>query len=276
MKRLAELLKITAKEFSADHGDHLAASIAFNLFFSLFPLAFAAVYITGAIPELQGVQQHIVNGIGYLLPGFGQLITGITSNVQIVRNGFGALIILGAVWGGISFFNAVILSLNVAWGNHKPLPILKTQLIYFLLLLAAGILVFLSVVLTITLNGGGDIGIQSPISQFIGENPALTIASNILVMAFAFLLFILFYKYVPTARPRWRDIWLGALIAAVFFEAAKFVFIFYLGVFNPFDLMDRSVSTAIAFMMWTYLSASVFLFVAKMTFVRLRNRGARA
>jgi membrane protein len=200
------------------------------------------------------------------------MIAGVLKNIHAVRGGIGILIIAGAVWGGISFFNAVILSLNVAWGNNRPLPILKTQLLNLALLAAAGLLVLLSVLLTISLNGGNDFDMDNAICQFIGDNVPLAISSNVLVTIFAFLLFILFYKYVPANRPSWKDIWPGALVAALFFEATKFLFIFYLGVFNPFSFLEQSMSIAIAFMMWTYLSVVVFLLVAKVTYVRLRVR----
>jgi membrane protein len=93
-----------------------------------------------------------------------------------------------------------------------------------------------------------------------------------MVTIFAFLLFLLFYMFMPSQRLPFRDVWGAALVAAFVFEATKLVFILFLQLFNPYTLVDRSVATAIGFMMWAYVSALVFLFVAKFTHVSLRMR----
>jgi membrane protein len=271
MKRHLAILKQSLREFNDDHGDHFAASISFNLFFSLFPLAVAAVYVTGSIPALENLQEHIIGGISYLLPGFGELMGGIASNVEIVRRGIGVLVIVGAIMGGISFFNAVTLSLNIAFGR-RPLSLLKTQLVNFILLLAAGLLVGLSILFTIALNSSADPALHNEISQYLGSRPAMLVIANVMVTIFAFLLFLLCYMFMPSHRPPFKDVWAAALVAALFFEATKLVFILFLQMFNPYNLVDRSVATAIGFMMWAYISALVFLFVAKFTHVSLRMR----
>lgn len=44
----------------------------------------------------------------------------------------------------------------------------------------------------------------------------------------------------------------------------------HLRLFNPFNLVDRPISAALRFMMWTYLSALVFLFIARITYINLK------
>jgi membrane protein len=75
------------------------------------------------------------------------------------------------------------------------------------------------------------------------------------------------YHFVPAKRPEWKDIWVGALITAVAFEITKIIFIWYIRNFSPYDMVYGSIGAIIAFVMWSYLSALVFLFVAKVTYV---------
>jgi membrane protein len=98
------------------------------------------------------------------------------------------------------------------------------------------------------------------------------ILANILATGLAFLVFLLLYKFIPSIRPKWKDIWLGALVAAISFEITKIIFLVYLRIFNPYNLVYGSIGALIAFLMWTYLSALVFLFIAKVTHVNLEMR----
>jgi uncharacterized BrkB/YihY/UPF0761 family membrane protein len=50
------------------------------------------------------------------------------------------------------------------------------------------------------------------------------------------------------------------------------VFLIYLRVFNPYNLVYGSIGALIAFLMWTYLSALIFLFIAKVTHVSVEMR----
>ncbi len=262
--RAVVLLRESFKEFGAEHGDHLAASVSYNLFFSLFPLAMLGIYITRLVPQWQNIQVQMMQGIDYVLPGFGTLISDLMSNLASLQGGVGIVVLAGAVWGGLSFFNAVTLSLNVTWGIKKSM--IKNQMVNFILLIAAGVLVFISIMLTVVLNGNAACDIVCL------SNPVIFGAANVMTTGFAFLMFLIFYKFMPTVRPSWKDIWLGALIAAVLFEATKIVFMLWLRFFNPFNSMGRSISGAVGLMMWAYMSALVFLFVAKVTYVNLKGK----
>ncbi len=272
-RRIPVLLKESTKEFSVDNGGLLAAAISFNLFFSLIPIVFIVVYISALMPQSHGIQQQIVNGIGYLLPVSRQLITSVESNVTTARSGIGALAFVGAIWGGLSFFNCVRVSLNAVWGLRNLQPILRVQLVNFMMMLAAGALVFLSVWLTVISSTGYAPSIHVPGVGFLGRSLAARALTNILFTALAFLVFLLLYKFIPSMRPKWKDIWVGALVAATAFEILKVIFVWYLRVFHPYNAMFGSLATVTAFLMWTYLSALIFLFMAKITCADIKMRG---
>lgn len=46
--------------------------------------------------------------------------------------------------------------------------------------------------------------------------------------------FILMYRTMPRARVRWRDVWLGGLIAGLIWEAGKMVFAWYVSHFATY------------------------------------------
>jgi membrane protein len=270
--RIIPLLKESFRQFGSDNGTLLAASVSFNLLMSLFPLALAVVYIAGSFAESPYTQDQIIRGIAYLLPVSRQLISSTITSVAAARGAIGVLAFIGLIWGGTSFFNSIRASLNTAWGIRKSAPLLKGQLVNFTMMIGAAILLFLSVLITVFLSTVSEQGIQVPGAQMVSGSVLERILANILAICLAFVVFLLLYRFVPTVRPKWKDIWPGALAAAICFEITKILFILYLRIFNPYNLVYGSIGALIAFLMWTYLSALIFLFIAKLTHVNLEMR----
>ncbi|MCJ7778154.1 MAG: YihY/virulence factor BrkB family protein, partial [Sedimentisphaerales bacterium] len=230
------------------------------------------VYIAGSFTGSPYTQEQIIRGIGYLLPVSRQLIASTVTGVAAARGAIGVVAFIGLIWGGFSFFNSIRASLNTAWGIRKPQHILKGQLINLIMMIGAAILLFLSVLITVFLSTVSEQGIPVPGAEMVRSNVLVRILANILATGLAFLVFLLLYKFIPGIRPKWKDIWLGALAAAISFEITKIIFLVYLRVFNPYNLVYGSIGALIAFLMWTYLSALVFLFIAKVTHVNLEMR----
>ena len=270
--KIITLLRESLTEFGHDNGTLLAASVSFNLLMSLFPLALAVVYIAGSFAESPYTQEQIIRGIAYLLPVSRQMIASTVTSVAEARGAIGVLAFIGLIWGGTSFFNSIRASLNTAWGLRKPAPILKGQLINLMMMIGAAILLFLSVLITVFLSTVAEQGIQMRGGQMVSASLLQRILANVLAICLAFVVFLLLYRFVPGVRPKWKDIWLGAVAAALSFEITKIIFLIYLRVFNPYNLVYGSIGALIAFLMWTYLSALIFLFIAKVTHVSVEMR----
>jgi membrane protein len=268
------LLKQSIIEFNRDNGTLLAASISFNLLLSLFPLAFVAVFGAESITGSKHFQDLVIRGITYLLPVSQNLITSVTGTSVAINKGISAVALVGLIWGGISFFNSVRVSLNIAWGIKNPHSILSAQLINLGMMIGAGILLFLSIILTFMLSS-----IREPVSQgLIPINHTLTlrILANILITILSFAVFSIIYKYLPNRRSKWKDIWVGALVASIIFEITKLIFVQYVNVFKPYNLAYGSIGTVIAFLIWAYLSALIFLFIAKTMHLHVKRQNTNS
>ena len=77
--------------------------------------------------------------------------------------------------------------------------------------------------------------------------------------------FILMYRTMPRAQVRWRDVWLGGLIAGLLWEASQQLFFWYLANLATYNVIYGSVGAIIAFLLWAYLSAQIFLLGAEFT-----------
>jgi membrane protein len=270
--RTVSLIQKSLDEFGIENGGLLAASVSFNLLLSLFPLALAVVYIAGSFPQSPYTQDQIIRGIAYLLPVSRELIANTITGVASARGAIGALAIVGLILGGFGFFNTIRRSLNTAWGLRRPQPLLKSQLVNITMMIGAAMFLFLSVLVTVFLSTVSERTIPVPGAAMVSSLSVERILANALATAITFIVFLLLYKFVPDIRPKWRDIWIGALAAAICFEITKIIFLVYLRAFNPYNLIYGSIGALIAFLIWTYISAYIFLFIAKVTAVNLEMK----
>jgi membrane protein len=79
----------------------------------------------------------------------------------------------------------------------------------------------------------------------------------------AFLAFMFLYWLLPTLSVRLRDIWGGALLATIGFEAVKQGFAIYVANYSNYDVVYGSLAGIMALLFWVYLSANILLFGAE-------------
>jgi YihY family inner membrane protein len=88
---------------------------------------------------------------------------------------------------------------------------------------------------------------------------ATTIAFSITLST---MMFYFGYRYVPHRRPRVWTAVVGALLAAVLWEVAKQLFRLYIRKVGVYDQIYGPLGVLVAFVMFVYYSAIVFVFGA--------------
>jgi membrane protein len=78
------------------------------------------------------------------------------------------------------------------------------------------------------------------------------------------LMFALFFKYVPDAEIRWRDVWLGGFVTAVLFTLGKTAIGYYLGQASVGSAYGAAGSMVVL-LVWVYYSALIVFFGAEFT-----------
>jgi membrane protein len=266
------MMKQAIQEFLADNCTHLAAAISYYVLLSLFPLALAAISILSYVSRSPDVQAKVTQAITDVLPVSGDFVS---TTIRDVAPGWGAasaIGVLGLVWAGTGLFNATRKSLNTAWGIKQPRTFLRERLIEFLMMLGLGAFLLLYVGMTATFNF-----LQST-NVFGGRFAEGGIFWEFMVVlvsiAIAFIGFLLLYEFIPNTRVPWRHVWVGALIAAVLFEIVKNVFVWFVGKFATYNLVYGSIGTIIALMTWSYISAMIMLFCAKVISIYPRMKSS--
>jgi membrane protein len=164
-------------------------------------------------------------------------------------------------------FSAISLAINRAWGISRYSR-------HFFVRKASELGMVFGIGLLFLLS----LGISAIISLLPG---ALGLPTDLLILDMgswlaAFLLilvvFLLLYKLIPNTRTYWRDVWPGALLAAILFEFARYLFIVYINSFANYQLLYGSIASIIALLVWIYYSAFIMILGAEFAFQYHRLR----
>jgi len=265
-------MKEVIDEFLTDNCPHLAASISYYLLFSLFPLTLGIIVLVGFFTTSAETEADVVKAICDFLPLQEGDVQSSIEGVANSRPAIGAIATIGLLWSGSAVFNAIRKALNTAWGIKKPRPFFVERAMELGMMFGAGVLLFISIGVTsiVHFDNSADISIGG-VSFFNGTLMKESLLSLITIVL-AFFTFLFLYKVIPNTRVRWSDVWGGALLAAVGFEVVKRIFIWYAGNYAHYTVIYGAVGTIIALLIWTYISALILLFCAKLTAVYSRHR----
>jgi membrane protein len=77
-------------------------------------------------------------------------------------------------------------------------------------------------------------------------------------------LFAMLFKWFPDVPVRWRDVWVGAITAAVLFEAGKLAIAWYIGR-QGLESTYGAAASLVVLLIWVYYTAQIVLFGAELS-----------
>ena len=266
----------TVNDFLDKNGPHLAAAISFYALFSLFPLVLAFVSALGYFLGSRFLEPQFARDIADQVPVSSTFISNTLEGLVNARTVTGVASIVGLLLASTPVFGAIRKGVNAAWGIKQPRPFLQERLIDFLLVVGAGLLLVMSIFATTLLSFVEEITrLLSPEATVNGDF-ILSLGGSFILALLTFLTFLVLYRYLPNTRVTFREVWPGALLAAVAFEVAKNVFVWYVGTYPSYNVIYGSVGAIVALLAWVYLSALILLFGALLTSRHATYLSARA
>lgn len=260
----AKLAERSIAEFADDHCPQLAASIAYHVLFSIFPLAIVLAGIFGVVVHLTGAQADVVDTIARNVPlspsgdaRLRELLQGATGGLSAL----GLLGIVGLVYAASGMMAAIRLALNEAWDIVEHRPFLRGKLIDVGLVFGVAGLVLVSLALPIAVRTIGGAAARAGVDFSSGW--ASWLLGVIVPLAVSFGVTLLLYLIVPATDVRAADTWPAALVTACFFVLTVNLFAVYVQHFANYNAVYGSLGAVIAFMFFTYLSSLVFLLGAE-------------
>ena len=274
------LAKKSVSAWIDDYAPSMGAAISYYTVFSIAPLLIIVIAVAGFVWGREAVQGEIVGQLTGLIGKEGA--TGIQALIESANQPTQGLIATAIstvvlVIGATTVFAELQSSLDRIWQVPQApktsgiWALLRTRLLSLGFILGLGFLLLVSLV-----SSAGIAALGSWASVLLPGWAALLYVINlILSVSFSTVLFAMIFKLMPQARVSWRDVWVGAGVTAVLFEAGKTLISLYIGK-SSVTSSFAAAGSLVVLLVWVYYSAQIFLLGAEFTWVYANDHGSLA
>jgi membrane protein len=272
------LLKQTFSEWLEDKVPQLGAALAYYTVFSLAPLVLLLVAIVGFLfhNDPAGAWRKMTEQMSYFLDKSAiDVVEGIAQKASQPNKGLLATIIgiLLALFGASGVFGQLQNALNTIWGvKAKPgagiAGFIRSRFLSFAMVAGVCFLLLVSLVLESVLKSFSHY-VQA---MFPGGIVIALVVYSVFDLAVVVLLFASIFKFLPDVKIQWRDVWIGAVMTAIFFAIGKWALGLYLGSGTAASAYGAA-SSLITLLLWIYYSSQILLFGAEFTQVYAARAG---
>jgi membrane protein len=253
-------------KYRADRCSQLAAAISYHVLFALVPLfAFLATLFALLLKD-EGRRQDLIDRIVERFPlsaEAGVDLERILADLPTPVSAIGIVSIAALLWSASGMMASLRIGLSAALEDGSGRPFFQSKLVDVLLILALAVLMLVLFGFSVAVNAverwSETLGRSLDTAGF-GPGGVL---SYVVPPLLAFCILMILYRYVPRSRRRFRDLWIGALLAAAGSQVVQVGFSYYLVTVANYDLVYGSLGSVFAFLFVVYLLASVVLFGAE-------------
>ncbi len=267
MNAILSLFIETFRRWNAHRVPKMGAALSFYTVFSLAPLSILVLSLVSVVVERNAARAEIVGQFRNFVGNEGaemmeMILTKTAAESTSVLNtliGFGVLLV-----GASGVFGELQDSLNQIWGvsskRHPVFILVKERVFSFAMVFVMGFLMLVSFMFSAAIAAAGSYLHAS----YPGLDGPWELGNSIVSVLVVALLFALIFRAVPDALITWKDVWLGALVAAVLFELGKFVLGFYFGR-SSIASSYGAAGSLIIILVWVFYSAQILFFGAEFT-----------
>jgi len=279
-KQMLDLCRDAVSAWVDDFAPSMGAAISYYTVFSLAPLLVIVIAVAGALFGREAVQGEIVGQLAGLIGTDGATaVQGLIRSASEPTQGLvaGAIGFTLLLVGATTVFAELQSALDRIW--HVPeaakpsgiWALLRARVLSFGLILGLAFLLMVSLMVGAALSALGTwTGGMMP-----GWELLLHGLNMLVSLAVSTLLFAMIFKFMPTAPIVWRDVWIGALVTAVLFEAGKALIGLYIGKSGMTESF-AAAGSLVVLLAWAYYAAQIFLLGAEFTKVYANAHGSVA
>ena len=260
--------------YNSDDLTH-SASIAYYALLSLFPFLLLVVSVLGTFTADEEARQKTLGFVLRYFPTRLEFVSTQMTALQRTQVPLGVVGGLALVWAALGFFSAISTAVNSAWRVERQRSYLKHKLVAFLMLLAACGLLTATLLVFSAGQVVGAVWFATVSARFpwlmsltgFGVHYAATLG---LILAVG----LIFY-FVPNAKVRFRDVWVGAVLTGLLWRSAFEGFSWYVRDMSRFSV-HGSIGAVVVFLLWVYVSAIILLYGVEFTAAYSRIRRGRS
>jgi membrane protein len=252
-----------------------ASSIAYYALLSLFPFFLLIFSILGSVTANPADRAAILEFILRYFPRQFEFVTIQMDSLEQSRVQLGVAGSFLMIWASMGVFGAITSAVNHAWGVDKQPSYLKHKLISFVMLVAASVLLLAGLLMVSAISVAearwfAVVAVRAPQLSVL-HHFALRWGTTAVFIAVVGLIFY----FVPNAKVRFRDVWVGAVVTGFAWRGALFGFSWYVRDMTRFNNVHGSIAAVVVFLVWIYISAVLLLYGVEVTAANARLRRHR-
>jgi membrane protein len=252
-----------------------AASIAYYALLSLFPFFLLALAMLARVTADVHDRAVVLEFVLQYFPSQFEFITNQLDAFRGTALSLGVAGTVALVWGALGVFGAISTAVNYAWGVEKQRSFWKHKLFSFVMMLVAGLILLIALLLVSASQMVGASWFAEVLSRF----PGLLVLRGFTVRHATTWLFIIvvgfIYYFVPNAKVRFRDVWIGAVVTGLLWKGVLEGFSWYMRDMSRFTRVNGSIAAVVVFLVWVYIQAVILLYGVEFTAAYARLRRGR-
>jgi membrane protein len=270
------LARETASQWSEHKAPTYGAALAYYSIFSLGPLLVIAIAIAGSAFGEDAARNGVTAQLRDLLGDAGaQAIAAMLAGAAEPRKGLiaGAIGLATLLLAATGVVRQLKDAMNTIWevngGAFGLWSFAKGYLLSIAIVASVGFLLSVSLLITTAVAALG--------ARAAGVVPEAVLQAAILATSFAVTsaVFAMMFRWLPDAAVGWKDVWLGAVLTAILFEAGKLLIGLYIGKLG-LDSTYGAAASLVVVLIWVYYNAQIVLLGAEFTHVVAKRRDAQS
>ena len=251
-----------------------AAAIAYYALLSFFPFLLLVFSLLGSITEDDNDRIAVLTFIFRYFPTQFDFVNAQLDAFGEKRIQLGIAGALALIWASLGVFGAITSGVNEAWGVERQRSFWKHRMVSFLMLVAAGGVMILALVLVSAVKVAGASSFGVMLARFGWLAVFQTLTANYLATVLLILGVGLVYYFIPNAKTRFRDVWVGAALTGILWRIAFDGFSWYVSKNTSMTMIHGSIAAVVVFLFWVFVSAIILMYGVEFTaaYARLRRR----
>jgi membrane protein len=243
-----------ARFFAAD-GLFVSAGLAFFFLLTMIPLVLLSVSIVGFVLTSEQAGREIVSQLTRNFPVYRNDISRVLLRIVQSRKSSGLVGTVILIVFATPLFSASRLVLHRLMGLKVGRGFVRGLLVDVGMVMLLSVLLFAITALTWAFYWLQGLVLESA-HVSVDWLSAITLGFSVVL---SLIMFYLGYRYVPVRHMRPGPALAGAAVAAVLWEIAKQLFALYIREFGVYDQIYGTLGVLVAFVMFVYYSAIVFV-----------------
>jgi membrane protein len=243
----------------------MACACAYCAILSLIPLLVVGIavfgYFLGSSSSVLEQVLHAAEGFAPKNVAFVNGVREILDRILQDRGLIGLFGMLGLLYAAHQTFLAMQPAMNLIWGVPETRHWLRQRLIAFAATFYALLLIGADLALTTFFTYLESLHV--PLVSYRFGTLVYSIGVGLLPMMLTTLLFALLYQSIPSRAVPWKAAFLGAVVAALLWEATKLGFGIFLLHVNNYDRLYGSLGSLVILVVWIYYSMAILLLGAE-------------